>query len=438
MPMDSQQLGPYRVLQLIKRGGGGSVYVGWDERLERRVALKFIALPRPGPERQALIAECRLQASIGHHLIVQLYDIIEQRNVLVLVMEYVAGNDLQEICRRCLLDSACVLELSMDLCVALDAAHVAGIVHRDIKPANILVDMAGHIKLADFGIAMRLGSIVSTAVGGRAGTRAYTPPEQRVGAASDERADLFALGVLLQQLLPNPPAELAAVIARLTEKDSERRPACAAIVRQQLLQIHRAGNWSGAPSLATLVASCARDTDALAQPAQLQASAQASQSENTSEIWSGAAIHTRPRATWVLGALLGSLILLLLFTSGVEVRELPAPVTVALAEPRLSLPQVSTVPGPAALKKMLMRVIDNHPQLVLAPTYSGSGGAQQAAVMLELDVSCNEYVCGTRLLRLQDGVVTADQRALLPGAAELHWQQRLEQGVSILFALDGR
>ena len=129
------------------------MYVAHDQRLNRRVALKLIAVPDEREARGKVIDEARLLAAINHRFIVQIFDVVEVRSHIVLVMEYVPGVDLEQLIEEASLDLLAISQLGMDVCAALAAAHQSRIVHRDLKPANVLIDRAGRIKLTDFGIA---------------------------------------------------------------------------------------------------------------------------------------------------------------------------------------------------------------------------------------------------------------------------------------------
>ena len=151
--MRRTEIGPYRLLCPVKEGGGGTVYAATDLRLNRRVALKIISVPRDRNARDRVIAEARSLAAVNHRSIVQIFDIVEVKSHIVLVMEYVPGNDLEELLGQREIDLVSALYLALDICAALAAAHEAGLVHRDLKPANVLLDPRGRTKLTDFGIA---------------------------------------------------------------------------------------------------------------------------------------------------------------------------------------------------------------------------------------------------------------------------------------------
>ena len=175
--MPFTELGPYRVLRLLKAGGEGAVYAAEDRRLGRRVAIKLRPLPDGLEARRAVIAEAEVLATLSHPHIVQLYDVVETDGAVALVMEYVDGSDLEELIASTRLDLESVLQLALDLCSALASAHGKGVIHGDLKPANVLVDITGRIKLTDFGVAFRQHD--QPAAGG---TLSILSPERRAGA----------------------------------------------------------------------------------------------------------------------------------------------------------------------------------------------------------------------------------------------------------------
>lgn len=199
------EIGPYQILRLLKEGGGGKVYVALDQRLNRRVALKFISVPADREARDSVIAEARALARVNHRCIVQIFDVVEVQDFIILVMEYVPGTDLADLCKQVQLDQLAVLQLALDLGAALAAAHSSGIVHRDLKPENVLLAPSGHVKLTDFGIASDLAADEKEA--GRtvdkclAGSCLAMSPEHASGEPVDQRSDLFALGLLIYRVV---------------------------------------------------------------------------------------------------------------------------------------------------------------------------------------------------------------------------------------------
>jgi serine/threonine-protein kinase len=278
------RIGPYQILERIGMGGMGEVFLAYDSRLDRRVAIKRI---RPGSEvtaasRERFRREARLAARLSHSAIVQVYDILEEEGSEYIVMEYVEGTTLRDQVRRGPLDVRAVLELARELAAGLDTAHRQGIIHRDLKTENVLVSTSGGAKILDFGIAKRLldsgeeGSL--TAESSILGTCRAMSPEQARGEPLDPSTDLFALGVLLYEALtgtspfeaeshlstlsrvilhrqapvyklnPAIPWQLSQLIDRLLEKTAAMRPVSAAEVRRELEEIAaRLGSLSEGP-----------------------------------------------------------------------------------------------------------------------------------------------------------------------------------------------
>jgi serine/threonine protein kinase len=197
------EVGPYRIEQLIGRGGMGVVYRATDMRLGRPVALKLLS-PQYADDRRfraRFERESRLAASIDHGGIVPIYDAGDADGLLYIAMRYVDGSDLAQLLRRDgPLEPARALDLIGRLADALDAAHGRGLIHRDVKPSNALVAREGpreHVYLADFGLTKTSGPESVTASGQVMGTVAYMAPEVIRGEPPGPASDLYALGCVL-------------------------------------------------------------------------------------------------------------------------------------------------------------------------------------------------------------------------------------------------
>lgn len=213
-----QRIGPYSITELIGAGGMGRVYAADDSRLGRKVALKF--LPNELTDDPAALErfrrEARTLSALNHPNICTIFDIIEEHERTVIVMEYVEGVPL-----RGPLPPDQALKYAAQICDALDAAHRKGFIHRDLKPANIQVTPVG-IKLLDFGLArIASGSDDETLTLGLSqagvvmGTPAYMAPEQADGQPADERSDIFSLGAVLYEMLSGRRAFPGDSVARV-------------------------------------------------------------------------------------------------------------------------------------------------------------------------------------------------------------------------------
>ena len=210
------RIGPYEVISLLGHGGMGRVYLARDTRLNRTVALKVLAVERAGhPEAQErLRREARAIASLNHPHICALYDFGTIEGADYLVMEHLEGETLEMRLTRGPLELDDALDRAIEIAEALDFAHRAGIVHRDLKPANVMLTRTG-AKLLDFGIAVpqpdaelarRIEESRLTATGAMLGTPRYMAPEQLDGREADARTDLFALGLLLFEMVTGQEA----------------------------------------------------------------------------------------------------------------------------------------------------------------------------------------------------------------------------------------
>jgi serine/threonine-protein kinase len=201
-----------------------SVWLARDELLGRRVAVKVLHTDLAGDEklrarfRQEAIAAARL----SHPNIVATYDTGEDDDLAFIVMELVEGESLRQVLdRKRSLDVDPSVDIARQIAAALDAAHRNGIVHRDVKPANVLVPREGPVKVTDFGIAKATGGGDFTRTGMVVGTARYLSPEQVQGQPTDARTDVYALGLVLYEMLAGRPAyqgdsEMATALARLT------------------------------------------------------------------------------------------------------------------------------------------------------------------------------------------------------------------------------
>ena len=203
----------YRIEERIGSGGMGIVYRARDTRLQRDVALKFL------PEAWSADREARAAAGLNHPNICTIHEIGAHDGRPFIAMELLEGRTLKQELGVRSLEMGKVIEIASQIAEALDAAHAQGVIHRDIKPGNIFITARGVVKVLDFGIAVMADSPDSH--GGVAiGTRAYMAPEQLQGRAVDARTDIFALGVVIQQM-----AGKAAAFDRILERCLANDPA---------------------------------------------------------------------------------------------------------------------------------------------------------------------------------------------------------------------
>lgn len=218
-PPTAEELAPFfpqfEIQSLLGRGGMGVVYKARQKSLDRWVALKLLAPERAADPAFALrfASEARTLAALGHPHIVGVHDFGEAGGYFYLLMEYVDGENLRHLLNKKRLTRAEALAIVLPVCGALQFAHERGIVHRDIKPENLLIDRSGTVKIADFGIARMMAGADDADHGSRpteprpatstlaTGTPDYAAPEQWACAATDPRADIYSLGVVLHEML---------------------------------------------------------------------------------------------------------------------------------------------------------------------------------------------------------------------------------------------
>jgi serine/threonine-protein kinase len=196
------------VVQKLGRGGMAEVYKAYQTTLDRHVALKVI-LPflTADPEfLQRFEREAKGVAALRHPNIVQMIDYEVEGALPYMVMEFIEGDTLRGLLEKLArrgqtLGATHAVRLIRDVAAALAYAHKQGVVHRDVKPANVMIDKSGRVILTDFGVAKIVGGQTLTATGAATGTPAYMSPEQATGQPADHRADIYALGVMLFEML---------------------------------------------------------------------------------------------------------------------------------------------------------------------------------------------------------------------------------------------
>ncbi|MEA2488007.1 MAG: eukaryotic-like serine/threonine-protein kinase [Actinomycetota bacterium] len=279
--------GRYAVIEPVGSGGMAEVYRARDELLGREVAVKVLherfARDRAFVER--FKREAQSAANINHPNIVSLYDYGSDGDTYYIVMEFIDGRSLAEVIEQegPLLPERAA-EIASEVAQALQRAHATGLVHRDIKPSNVMLTSSGQTKVTDFGIARALGSDAEqtmTQTGMVIGTAAYLSPEQAQGAPVDERSDVYALGVVLYEMLtgrppfqgdtplavaykhvretadppsklnPDVPASLDAVTMKALAKNRDNRYSSAAEMNEDLQRFLSGGRVQATPLMAT-------------------------------------------------------------------------------------------------------------------------------------------------------------------------------------------
>lgn len=268
--------GRYQLATVIGQGGMGQVWTAYDQRLDRRVAVKLLRPDRvTGPVdsraadelRRRFVRECRITAQVDHPGLVTVHDAGSDGEDLYLVMQYVEGADLADhLAEHDPYPWQWAVSVAAQLCAVLCAVHAVPIVHRDLKPRNVIVRPDGAVTVLDLGVASVLDTDTTrlTHTGSPIGSPAYMAPEQAMGGAVGPYTDLYALGVLLHELLsgdvpfagstalgvlhrhlhepplpvrrvrPDIPGPLEALVLRLLAKDPQHRPADAQEVYEHL------------------------------------------------------------------------------------------------------------------------------------------------------------------------------------------------------------
>lgn len=207
--MIGQTISHYKIIEKLGEGGMGIVYKAHDTTLDRVVALKFLPhyLTSDPNEKERFYHEARAAAALTHSNIAVVYEIgehddpISTGKQIFIAMEYVEGKTLKQFIESESPSIKKVLEIGIQICEGLAAAHERGIVHRDVKSENIILTPKSHAKIMDFGLAKLKGATKLTKAGSTLGTAAYMSPEQARGEEVDQRSDIFSLGVVLFEML---------------------------------------------------------------------------------------------------------------------------------------------------------------------------------------------------------------------------------------------
>ena len=233
------KLGSLEITALLGRGGMGEVYRARDTKLKRDVALKILPdeFSRDSDRATRFQREAEVLASLNHPNIAAIYDLREASGSRLLILELVEGDTLAERLQRGPIPVEEALDIAIGICEALDAAHEKGIIHRDLKPANVKLTPDGKVKVLDFGLAKAYETqqaaislsnsptLVSGSVPGVIlGTAAYMSPEQAKGKTVDQRADIFAFGCVLFEMLSGQGAFQGETVSEILARVMEREP----------------------------------------------------------------------------------------------------------------------------------------------------------------------------------------------------------------------
>lgn len=424
--MDEQRkVGPYQLRAQLGGGGMGLVWEAWDERLDRRVAIKQIRPDRSDDLRlrQKFQREARATAQLSHPAIVQVFDLVEAEDSDWLVMEHVSGHSLAEELREGPLGLERLLALAQEIAEGLVEAHAKGFLHRDLKTENVLLSINGHAKILDFGLAKPYAFGADdglTQSGEIVGTCRAMSPEQVTGGPLDPRSDLFSFGVLLyematgvspfhgqtpgktlllvcqhqqppaHELNPALPEELSQLIDHLLEKDRERRPASARVVAERISVLR--GHSLATASLLRPSSSALIQETLTGEPTPLPSTL----------------AGQLPRRSWPLWLGTGLAVLALLGAGGLLWQRLAhrEPLVVAVAEPQLGVPgpgdnaQLAATAVRSALLRALTFLEGVVPTAAGAETL-GNGSPEEVARTLAADeVVSARLDCPTEACRL--------------------------------------
>lgn len=281
------QLGRYRIIRELGRGGMGVVYEAEDESLQRRVAIKTILLPEDAGERAEHEGRFRQEAKaaggLSHPHVITIHELGREGQWLYIVMEMLPGVELVDLMKQSALSLPVAVKLAAQVASGLAAAHARGIVHRDIKPSNIMVLPGNHAKIMDFGIARMQASEVRTRTGLILGSPKYMSPEQVQGGAVDHRSDIFSLGSVAYEMVAGVPpfegADLGGLLRNIVQAappaPSARNAAVSPVLDEIIGKAMRkdpAERYQDAGELARDLEQCAGWLSAAAVPPERQVS----------------------------------------------------------------------------------------------------------------------------------------------------------------------
>lgn len=263
----------YKIIEELGSGGMGKVYRVLDKKTDEELALKLIR-PEVSADKKTIerfTNELKLAHKISHRNVCRIFHLGEEEGTHYITMEYLKGEDLKNRLDKVKrFDANTFLDIAKQLCEGLSEAHRVGVIHRDLKPANIMIDKDGHVQIMDFGIARSLEAKGVTEAGMIIGTPEYMSPEQVEGKRTDQRSDIYSLGIILYEMLtgqvpfkgetlidiaikqksekPKDPSEihsqipksLARLILKCLEKDKEKRFQNTALLMSELQRLGEA------------------------------------------------------------------------------------------------------------------------------------------------------------------------------------------------------
>jgi hypothetical protein len=469
----STSIGPYQVLRLINQGGQGSVYLGYDSRLQRRVAIKIHPLPEDKRGREHILDEAQIIAAIHSNKVVQIYDVITGQRNMALVMEYVPGCDLEEFLSCTQPSLPAILTIAADIAGALTAARQQQIVHGDVKARNVLITEAGRAKLTDFGIARAARNGEAPVI--TAASPSCISPEQYLGLAMDVRSDLFALGCLLYRMLSGEqpfmrngrldhallleqmpadletldeslPRSLCELVRSLLQKQPEHRPRDTLQVRFALRDLTRSMPPSTSGALLRESRAFFRLEVPGDVPPPIPADLQKGQTLRLGNIGLGGRRLLQALSTSgkFFSAVIFSTAVFVIFML-IKQFGLPEAYVIQVDEPDLRIPVEMNLPGavsPEWLVEQVMRGASEElgPVHVLGPVGASQDRAlyaspteRIASERLSLTLRCSGELCFLALTRELQGQRNSRYAILLPEMSQQNWESAIHGAARSLY-----